>query len=866
MKEDKTPIVTARRRKATPHQRLRLEKAKELKKKGELVKKKTIIKEQNQAKDGQDAKSTPATTNAPKLKKDTISKPSKPPPRFRKRQVQKSWLPTHVWHAKRAHMTEPLDPLWRFAIPLSPTEKSYRPTHRAGSMRGCVVWDTSYVGTISAEGQKASLNGLLQSLGLGEDLFSGTYAEKWQNGTRSCECWIRERDEKQAWLAPVRIIWEVPNRNTDEQQKIEAKKGKRRLFIRVHPSAFLATWNEVLKAAKVQRPPVMIEDLRFEIGSIEITGPCSTEALIGVLHPYSEPNSQETRSPGTSVPEDPRSLTNENAQDIEDGPRADEQDLTTPRALFKPSEVFRRLASLSNPASLPQGAILHFEMSDPRLFHPPRTVHSDIEDANSLLFLLSEWPLDLHVEQSALLMRDNRLSASRLPSQKAISRRKSESDPGCYPTPLPTDPKIPLVLLASRPSRSKENSQIQGSWTVLLPWSCVLPVWYSLVHYPMSTEGNPRFGGLQESQEIAFDRETAWFPGDYPGTSAGWSWELREREHRRKGWERRPKGRRCEYSNLDLGEGRKGEIGIGWGCDWERLFDGPLKRNDQSVDPEDDQFEAAPASTLRPQSPKSAAQDQQSEGVAADVSTVLTPPLSINHIRHPFPSSVPATALAPVHIKLYTAGHIDRNARIYRLPQNNIDLRTRWLQILPWNTSEKTKSTNKKSSDLPPRKRHPLILNSKQSQIAISASPNDQQHDPASIKALNLANLAHSLLHPPSDFPPLPLNNPSNPNYPPVPDEEDLIGFVTSANYNLSLGHSSAIGNLAVARVLTDPVVQPAVQTLPMEKEKGQGLENVGGRMGTEASEEKKKGVPRSLCIVRNAGEKIGRLARWRWI
>ena len=53
---------------------------------------------------------------------------------------------------------------------------------------------------------------------------------------------------------------------------------------------------EILKVAKVQRPPAMVEDLRFEIGSIEVTGPGSTEALTGVLHPVQPNQSAETTS------------------------------------------------------------------------------------------------------------------------------------------------------------------------------------------------------------------------------------------------------------------------------------------------------------------------------------------------------------------------------------------------------------------------------------------------------------------------------------------------------------------------------------------------------------------------------------------
>jgi ribonuclease P/MRP protein subunit POP1 len=66
-----------------------------------------------------------------------------------------------------------------------------------------------------------------------------------------------------------------------------------------------------------------------------------------------------------------------------------------------------------------------------------------------------------------------------------------------------------------------------------------------------------------------------------------------------------------------------------------------------------------------------------------------------------------------------------------------------------------------------------------------------------------------------------------------VPGEEDLIGFVTTGNYNLAEGMPTAVANLAVHRVV-------------------EGLE--GGRsLGKEGR----------VCIVRGPGETTGRLAVW---
>lgn len=67
-----------------------------------------------------------------------------------------------------------------------------------------------------------------------------------------------------------------------------------------------------------------------------------------------------------------------------------------------------------------------------------------------------------------------------------------------------------------------------------------------------------------------------------------------------------------------------------------------------------------------------------------------------------------------------------------------------------------------------------------------------------------------------------------------MPDEKDIIGFVTTGEFNLAEGKGVAIGSVLVSRV---------VEGIRISKEAC----DKGGR----------------LCIVRNAGEKIGRLARW---
>lgn len=717
MIEDNTPTVTARRRKPTGHMRLRLDTIKRLRALGaqkRAAKDKTTEGKADAT--GQPDRAAAILPRKPKLKKQpTLAKPPTPKARFRKRQIHKSWLPTHLFHTKRAHMTPPSAPLWRFSIPLTPTQKSYRPTHRAANERGAVAWDMSYMATIALEGREDSIESVLRRLGV--DLAQG--GAKWKNGTRCREVWIYGRDSKLP-IAPVTIIWCASS--TAEMQPLSTK---RTLFLRMHSSAFTQTWEEVLKMARTAKPAVTVEDLRFEIGSIDITGPGSTEALLAALWP-------------TQTPTDEASV----------------------------KKTWASLLGLTNPASLPAGAMLAFDLQDPRLHHPPRTVQppTSPQEYDNLLRLIAEWPVDRLLTNPAIFDRIARQKGSRLPSQKAINRRKSLATPGAYPEAIATDPAIPILLYTTPDS----DRRTQSTWTLLAPWKTIQPIWYSIQYYPLSTGHQPRFGGLNEKRQLAFERGTAWFPADYPGTDAGWEWEMQERRVRMEEWKKRPKAKRVSWERVDLGGERRGEVGDGLACDWSLL----LRGEEAAVAREEGQ------ATTRP------------EGLAH------LPPAHARELLSNAASTSPSPIdgkLATIRLILITRGVPQTCARIYRLPRTDTALRKSWLALLEkpnGNHTHRLPTTITLPKDAPPH--------------------------------LLQRRLAQSLLHTPQA---------GEETYPSCPGEEDLIGFVTTGNFNLAEGKGTGMGCVMLVKVLED------VRS---------GEDEVG-----------------RLCVVRNSGEGIARLGRW---
>ncbi|KAK4508054.1 hypothetical protein PRZ48_001791 [Zasmidium cellare] len=736
MIEDNTPTVTARKRKPTRHMRLRLETAKQLRALGAQRKRSQETKSKpNGGKHiselplaGSNAPSKGQTglkTRTPKVKSATLASPPVAKAKFRKRQIHKTWLPTHMFHAKRARMTEPKEPLWRFAIPLTPTAKSYRPTHRAANDRGAVAWDTSYISTIGLEGQQRSVEGILKALGLGSELWEAR-GEKWRNGTRIWEGFALEREAPHRPIAPITVIWCVP-----ESRPAELEKRPRKVFIRVHPSAFWLIWEELVRLAKVAKPQASVQDLRFEIGTIEITGPAATEALQAALWPISCEESPIANG-GQSV-----------------------------------ESLWTALNSLTNPAMLPSDVLLGFEIQDPRLHHPPRKnkLPASERDQDQLLQILASWPFDAAQKAPAIFDRRTRLAASSsLPSQKAINRRRSLAPPGEYPAPCPKDPRIPTLLY-----HTSERNHSQSTYTLLLPWKCVQPVWYSLMYCPLSTGGQPRFGGLDEKRQLAFENQQPWFPADFPGTEPGWQWEIEERAKREDEWKGRPKSKRTNWESVNLGSGHKGEVGSGLACDWEKLMS--LPRSDSiSGEKAAHTSEITHLPSLQARNLLSAKANLKSHDNAQ-------------------------RTLATVRIKLLTRGVPETCARIYRLPsaKGSSQLRRRWLTLHPREQASKRRGPKNGLPTLP--KDAPAHLVQRR--------------------------LAQSLLKPPQV---------GDADYPVCPGEEDLIGFITTGNYNLGEGQGTGIGSLLLGKLLED-----------------------------DGEDDKES----NICIVRNSGNSAGRLAVW---
>lgn len=178
--------------------------------------------------------------------------------KYMKRQKDFTWLPTHVWNAKRSHMCK----RWGYQIPWSPTQKCFKLTHRIGGYSaasdGSMCCDTSYIGTMILFSPDA---GFLKSV-IAQLTCNRASLSKYRNSQYWFEGLVY--DTEGTPLGPIDLLW----------ASVE------KVIVRLHP----AIYDQVFEQLSVHDPnKLVIQDCRFSIGSITLFGAKSLNALSQVL-------------------------------------------------------------------------------------------------------------------------------------------------------------------------------------------------------------------------------------------------------------------------------------------------------------------------------------------------------------------------------------------------------------------------------------------------------------------------------------------------------------------------------------------------------------------------------------------------------
>lgn len=175
--------------------------------------------------------------------------------KYAKRQIQHTWLPTHLWHAKRFHMLK----RWGFQIPFSPNQKCFRATSRAAK-QSALLYDTSYFCelTVQCPSESATSTFLLHITKYNDPVPSWLL-----QGHSSYDGWLYKDATK---YSPGMVL---------------ATSGTT-IYVRLHPASYEQFFEYCVAIGKDFG--CTVHDCRYSLGSIRLQGPASLQCLSKVLH------------------------------------------------------------------------------------------------------------------------------------------------------------------------------------------------------------------------------------------------------------------------------------------------------------------------------------------------------------------------------------------------------------------------------------------------------------------------------------------------------------------------------------------------------------------------------------------------------
>lgn len=184
--------------------------------------------------------------------------------KFAHRQKDFTWLPNHIWHAKRFHLIK----RWGYQIPFSPNQKCFRATSRA-SKELLLAFETSYYGELIVETTELSkmvsfLNEFTK--------YPAQIPEWFIKGRLSYNDWIYNGSDKVSFGTMY-----LSSQRTCQ------------LLVRLHPSNYEEVFR-IMQGFTDKDELLSITDCRYALGSIQLRGPTSLNVVSKIMHLQAEQN------------------------------------------------------------------------------------------------------------------------------------------------------------------------------------------------------------------------------------------------------------------------------------------------------------------------------------------------------------------------------------------------------------------------------------------------------------------------------------------------------------------------------------------------------------------------------------------------
>ncbi|XP_014772211.1 ribonucleases P/MRP protein subunit POP1 [Octopus bimaculoides] len=481
---------------------------------------------------------------------------------YNRRKRKQVWLETHIWHAKRFHMTKK----WGYHLAKEPTCKTNRRTYNS-IMKYCLLQDVSFLCCIEVSGLQSEITlgfSHLSSPATGP----GIGAKCYLNGSREGSIVLYKYDQYPFdAIGLVTFFWKPVSTedSISSQEPCDTAESEniRYLWLWCHPSCYTLLWQELIKVfqnvistpedkifetvtdktsdtpkIKTSSKPhratqtlnatstkekvssklsngyssgsatntsqVFLKSLKDKLVRFRLTGPLTLKVLGNAISVSS------INKTSSDSPESPWWHSYFNSEDC----------LMSHETKMK---LWQRLGEAYVPTELPQHWILGLTVMDPRFRLPHKKQRAEPS--------LEAHELDQSIEASPELSTSplwdeairTEIKKTKL-SEQEFNKMISESlIPGYQLHLLDSSSRIPMLLIQRpgiqslhQPCKSTfANPRLGNGCDIILPAGWGMAFWIALVYQ------GAQVGALSEAYRTSLEVGELYFPFDYPDTDAG---------------------------------------------------------------------------------------------------------------------------------------------------------------------------------------------------------------------------------------------------------------------------------------------------------------------------------------------------------
>ncbi|XP_058789957.1 ribonucleases P/MRP protein subunit POP1 [Phymastichus coffea] len=480
---------------------------------------------------------------------------------YNRRQKNKFWLETHIWHAKRFKMIEK----WGFKLPYHSNDRCFRANYRA-VVNHCLIQDISYYTCIEIKGPEELLKEKLKMHCNPNEL---TFCAKaFINGEREGTVMFYEKNSCPTHpIGYVNFLWRPTSKNN-----IKA------IWIWIHPSFYEELLNSIisnfdfelkksksildaesdcsqeklnsqdqenvetgLKIFLFTKIPVYENShgcelvvLRNCLNRFRLSGPLALSILTDAFkipNINSKLNNVQTKKTVMEI----KNSENVNCENVGDSyeMEVDNIDKTEHsidswyksyyesqdnlQAFNIQNKVYNNISNLKTPNQLPPNMVLALTVLDPRFFLPNKRTKSlpntkDNEIISMIPSLLNQSPLyDKNIRS---YVTKNCISASAINSIRSQSLVPGVENDQFFNEDIMH--KVPILLIQKPGSHVHNNNIGFGAGIdIILPASWSMPFWLALILRCAKP------GGLREAKSIAYENSNLSMPAlNHPDTNA----------------------------------------------------------------------------------------------------------------------------------------------------------------------------------------------------------------------------------------------------------------------------------------------------------------------------------------------------------